>query len=52
MNCKSILKTGKNTGKLCNRLSCKIKGHNNLAVYMNMPEFYLLLYNNNKKIRC
>jgi hypothetical protein len=49
MNCKSILKTGKNTGNLCNRLSCKIKGHANLAVYMNMPEFYLLLYNDNKK---
>jgi hypothetical protein len=47
--CKSIIKTGKNSGKVCNRLSCKIKGHTNLAVYMNMPEFYIAVYNNNKK---
>ena len=27
MNCKAIIKYGKNSGKTCGRLSCKIKGH-------------------------
>jgi len=27
MSCKAIIKYGKNTGKICGRLSCRIKGH-------------------------
>ena len=51
MNYNTIIKTGKNTGKVCDRKFCKIKGHNgyNLSESMNFPDYFINVYNQNKK---
>lgn len=51
MNCESIIKTGKNTGRVCNRTSCKIKGHTgcNLAKQLDLPFYYINVYNQNRE---
>lgn len=46
MNCKSIIKSGKNTGRVCNRISCNIRGH---IGGMSIPEYFINVYNQNKK---
>jgi len=54
INCESIIKTGVNTGKRCNRYFCKIIGHGqqwrffNLARHLHMSEYFINVYEQNK----
>lgn len=41
MKCKTIIETGGNRGKICNRVQCPYHQFKNIAEYFDLPEFFV-----------
>lgn len=48
--CKTLLKTGPNSGLFCMRKNCNIKNHCNIARYLNLPKKIVEIFEKNKKL--